>query len=98
MAIQFYPLRVKRVSPEAANSVAITFAIPPEKKDLFQFQPGQFLTLRAQLNGQDVRRNYSISSPRSRFIRSNELEIGIRPVKRACSPIGRSTTSRPAIR
>ncbi|MBU6304656.1 MAG: 2Fe-2S iron-sulfur cluster binding domain-containing protein [Betaproteobacteria bacterium] len=81
MAIQFHPLRVKRVSPEAANSVAITFAIPPEKKDLFQFQPGQFLTLRAQLNGQDVRRNYSISSPRSRFIRGNELEIGIRPVE-----------------
>lgn len=42
MAIQFYPLRVKRVSPEAANSVAITFAIPPEKKIYSSFSRGSF--------------------------------------------------------
>jgi len=52
-----------------------------KKKDIFSFDPGQFLTLRAQLNGQDVRRNYSISSPRSRLSKHHELEIGIRPVE-----------------
>jgi len=81
MSMQFHSLRVKRVTPEAGDSVAITFAIPPEKKDIFSFDPGQFLTLRAQLNGQDVRRNYSISSPRSRLSKHHELEIGIRPVE-----------------
>lgn len=81
MALQFHSLTVKRVTPEAGDSVAITFAIPPEKKAAFSFEPGQFLTLRTQLNGQDVRRNYSISSPRSRLNQHNELEIGIRPVE-----------------
>ncbi len=81
MALHFHPLKVKRVVSEAANSVAITFSVPADKKDLFAFEPGQFLTLRAHLDGKEVRRNYSISSARSRFIRSGELEIGIRPVE-----------------
>jgi metal-sulfur cluster biosynthetic enzyme len=40
---------------------------PPAERERFAFQPGQFLTLRATIDGQDVRRNYSISSPRSRL-------------------------------
>ena len=80
-APRFHPLTVKRVAPEAAGSVAITFQIPPEQRDTFAFEPGQFLTLRAEVHGQDVRRNYSISSPRSRYQRSGEVEIGIRPVE-----------------
>ena len=81
MAVQFHPLLVKRVSPEAAGSVAITFAIPEDKKSAFAFVPGQFLTLKANVQGESVRRTYSISSPRSRFDRFDELEIGIRPVE-----------------
>lgn len=80
-APRFHELTVKRVSPEAAGSVAITFDVPPEQRSAFAFEPGQFLTLRAQVRGQEVRRNYSISSPRSRFERHGELEIGIRPVE-----------------
>lgn len=80
-ALRFHDLTVKRVSPEAAGAVAITLAIPDEAKDSFAFEPGQFLTLRATIDGQDVRRNYSISSPRSRLTREGELEIGIRPVE-----------------
>jgi len=80
-APRFHPLTVKRVSPEAAGSVAITFQVPADQRDAFAFEPGQFLTLRAQVNGQDVRRNYSISSPRSRFVQTGELEVGIRPVE-----------------
>jgi ring-1,2-phenylacetyl-CoA epoxidase subunit PaaE len=80
-ALRFHELTVKRVSPEAAGSVAITFAIPADARDAFSFQPGQFLTLRATIDGEDVRRNYSISSPRSRLSQAGELEIGIRPVE-----------------
>jgi ring-1,2-phenylacetyl-CoA epoxidase subunit PaaE len=80
-ALRFHELTVKRVAPEAAGSVAVTFDIPASERDAFNFQPGQFLTLRARVDGQDVRRNYSISSPRSRLARAGELEIGIRPVE-----------------
>jgi ring-1,2-phenylacetyl-CoA epoxidase subunit PaaE len=80
-ALRFHELTVKRVAPEAAGSVAITFDIPASERATFDFQPGQFLTLRARVDGQDVRRNYSISSPRSRLARAGELEIGIRPVE-----------------
>ncbi len=77
----FHELSIKKVSQEAAGSVAITFDIPSESLEKFHFEPGQFLTLRADVNGQDVRRNYSISSPRSQFLKHSELEIGIRPVE-----------------
>ena len=77
----FHELSIKKISPEAAGSVAITFDIPSESLEKFHFEPGQFLTLRADVNGQDVRRNYSISSPRSQFLKRGELEIGIRPVE-----------------
>ena len=80
-APRFQELKVKQVSPEAAGSVAITFDIPAEARADFHFEPGQFLTLRAMVNGQDVRRNYSISSPRSRLHQRGELEVGIRPVE-----------------
>ena len=80
-AVRFHTLTVKRVCPEAAGSVAITLDIPPALRNDFMFEPGQFLTLRTQLQGQDVRRNYSISSPRSRLNRDGELEVGIRPVE-----------------
>ncbi len=80
-APRFQELAVKRVSPEAAGAVAITFAIPDTERERFAFEPGQFLTLRATIDGQDVRRNYSISSPRSRLAKDGELEIGIRPVE-----------------
>jgi ring-1,2-phenylacetyl-CoA epoxidase subunit PaaE len=80
-ALRFHELTVKRVSPEAAGSVAVTFDIPAAERDAFKFEPGQFLTLRARVDDQDVRRTYSISSPRSRLAKAGELEIGIRPVE-----------------
>ena len=80
-APRFHELTIKRVTPEAAGSVAITFDIPAAERETFSFQPGQFLTLRAKVDGQDVRRNYSISSPKSRLAKAGELEIGIRPVE-----------------
>ncbi len=80
-APQFHPLTVKRISPEAADSVAITLDIPPALRPMFAFDPGQYLTLRASIDGRDIRRTYSISSPRSLLGRAGEVEIGIRPVE-----------------
>jgi ring-1,2-phenylacetyl-CoA epoxidase subunit PaaE len=78
--MRFHDLTVARVTPEAAGAVAITLAVPAELRSQFDFQPGQFLTLRADIDGADVRRSYSISSPRSRLAHG-ELELGIRPVE-----------------
>ena len=76
----FQALSVKRISPEAAGAVAITVDIPQTERERFAFEPGQYLTLRTTIDGQDVRRNYSISSQRSRLAKAGELEVGIRPV------------------
>ena len=80
-AARFHELPIARVSPEAAGAVAITFAIPPDQRAAFAFEPGQFLTVRATIAGQDVRRSYSISSPRSLLTQRGELTLGIRPVE-----------------
>ena len=77
---RFHDLTVARVNPEAAGAVAITFAVPAELQERFAFEPGQFLTLRSTIDGQDVRRNYSICSTRSRYGSHGELEVGIRPM------------------
>ena len=77
----FHPLPIVRISPEAAGAVAITLAVPPEHRQAFAFQPGQFLTVRAKIDGQDARRSYSISSAESLLTRHGELTLGIRPVE-----------------
>ncbi len=80
-APRFHELTVARIDAEAAGAVALTLSVPAALKDCFQFEPGQFLTLRAQVNGQDLRRSYSICSTRSRLQQHGELQVGIRPVE-----------------
>lgn len=76
----FFDLLVKRITPEAGGAVAITFAIPEALALTFAFAPGQFLTLRATIDGADVRRSYSICSPLSHYAHQRELTVGIRAV------------------
>lgn len=73
----FYPLRVKNIEHQTRHSVAIEFDIPAELHETFRYVPGQYLTLRTQLNGEDVRRNYSLcSSPLE-----NKWRVGIKKVQ-----------------
>jgi ring-1,2-phenylacetyl-CoA epoxidase subunit PaaE len=78
---RFHELSIQRISPEAAGAVAISFGIPLALREQFAFEPGQFLTLRAQIGGQDQRRSYSICSTRQRLAEHGELEVGIRPMQ-----------------
>jgi ring-1,2-phenylacetyl-CoA epoxidase subunit PaaE len=78
---RFHDLRIARVSPEAAGSVAIAFAVPDDLVERFDFQPGQYLTLRSKIDGADVRRSYSICSTHSHLRRKRELVVGIRPME-----------------
>jgi len=62
-APRFHELEIAAVRNETPDAVAITFAIPEERRDAFAFLPGQYLTLRADIGGEDMRRSYSICSP-----------------------------------
>ena len=53
--MRFHDLTVSRVTPEAAGAVAITLNVPADLREIFAFQPGQFLTLRADIGGSDRR-------------------------------------------
>jgi ring-1,2-phenylacetyl-CoA epoxidase subunit PaaE len=60
--------------------VAIAFAVPPELRGAFQFEPGQFITLRMVLDGQEERRSYSVCSTPSLLATEGTFQIGVRPV------------------
>ncbi|MCY0095707.1 1,2-phenylacetyl-CoA epoxidase subunit PaaE [Hoeflea ulvae] len=61
-APRFHELEIAAVRNETPDAVAITFAIPQDSRDAFAFLPGQYLTLRAEIDGEDMRRSYSICS------------------------------------
>ena len=78
---QFHPLTVARVDAEAGNAVAVTFAVPDNLREHFSFIPGQFLTLRATIDGQDVRRSYSICSSLQQWRQQGTVQVGIRALE-----------------
>lgn len=59
---QFHALTIADVRSATRDTIAVTFRVPPELQDSFRYQQGQHLTLRATIDGQDVRRSYSICS------------------------------------
>ena len=61
----FHPLRVAEIEQLTPDAVTLTFDVPPELGEEYAFAPGQHLTLRAVLGGEEVRRSYSICSPPS---------------------------------
>jgi ring-1,2-phenylacetyl-CoA epoxidase subunit PaaE len=61
-APRFHRLAVSDLRREASDAVSMTFAIPRELSDDYAFDPGQYLTLRTVLDGEEVRRSYSICS------------------------------------
>ncbi|MBS0126068.1 2Fe-2S iron-sulfur cluster-binding protein [Thetidibacter halocola] len=58
----FHDLTVSAVRPEGEGAVAISFDLPEALRETYAFRPGQYLTLRATVDGQDLRRSYSIAS------------------------------------
>lgn len=68
---------VKQVEKETEDCVSITFDVPEALQQAFQFQPGQSLTIRKQLNGAEARRNYSICSAPA----DNRLRIAVKKVE-----------------
>src|ERR1700761_2904878 len=60
MAEHFHALRVSTIIPETSEANSIRLEIPSELKDRFVFKAGQHLTLRATIEGEEIRRNYSL--------------------------------------
>ena len=73
----FHDLRVRRIEPDTAEAVIVSFDVPNELRQVFGFTQGQYLTLRKTLDGQDLRRSYSICAG----VDDGELRVGVRKVK-----------------
>ncbi len=70
MSSGFHSLKVKDVRRETEDAVSLSFDLPDVLGETFRFLPGQHLTLRAEIDGEDVRRNYSIcAAPQERELR-----------------------------
>lgn len=66
----FYPLTIKEVKQETSDCVSIAFTVPNKLTDIFAYTQGQYLTLKATINGEELRRSYSIcSSPLDTVLR-----------------------------
>ena len=62
MSTKFHSLNITEIVKETPEKVSISFHIPDNLAEDFHFKAGQYLTLRSMINGEDVRRSYSISS------------------------------------
>ena len=70
MSSHFHPLTVQSVRKETADCVSIEFEIPPALQETFRFIQGQNIAIRTTINGQEVRRNYSIcTAPQDQQLR-----------------------------
>ena len=76
MSLHFHPLRVREVKPDTDEAVLVSFDVPPELSETFAFKPGQYLTLRQDIAGEDLRRSYSICAGSD----DPALQVGVRRV------------------
>jgi ring-1,2-phenylacetyl-CoA epoxidase subunit PaaE len=75
--MQFYSLTIRQVRRETPDCVSVAFNVPDELRATFAFAPGQYLTLRTTLEGEEVRRSYSIcTAPHE-----NDLRVAIKQVE-----------------
>ena len=76
MRPKFHSLKVSDVRRETKDCVSIAFEVPEELKENYRFLQGQYLTLRETINGEDIRRSYSICSS----VQEPELRVAIKEV------------------
>ena len=73
---RFHRLAVSDLRRETADAVSLSFAIPKQLAEDYRFSPGQYLTLRTTMDGEEVRRSYSICSGPD----DGELRIAVKKV------------------
>lgn len=72
----FHQLKVADVEPLTDDAVAVTLDVPDDLRETFDFVPGQHVTMRADIDGADVRRSYSISVPPG----GGRIRVGVKRV------------------
>ena len=72
----FHPLKINNIKRETSKAVSISFEVSDNLKSQYRFEAGQYLTLKTNINGNEVRRDYSISSSPS----SGELTVTIKEI------------------
>jgi len=73
----FHSVTIKDIKQETADAVSVVFDIPEHLKQDFTFTAGQYITLQKELDGENVRRAYSIcSTPKS-----GEIRVAIKSVE-----------------
>src|SRR5690606_40442274 len=76
VGLHFHPLRVRALQRDTDDAVIVSFDTPHELAEIFRFDHGQYLTLRCDVDGQDLRRSYSICAG----VDDGELRVGVRRV------------------
>lgn len=76
----FHPLRVSAIERITDDAVAVTFAVPSELRETFRHSPGQHLNVRYRVDGEEIRRSYSICAPATEQPGDPLLRVGIRMV------------------
>lgn len=76
MSPRFHALKVKDVKRETPEAVSISFEVPEALRDAYRFSAGQYLTLRARIGGEDVRRSYSICAGED----DGELRVAVKKI------------------
>jgi ring-1,2-phenylacetyl-CoA epoxidase subunit PaaE len=74
---RFHPLTIADVRRETADAVSISFTVPDGLRDAYRFIPGQYLTLRTEIGGEEARRSYSICSG----LDDGELRVAVKKVE-----------------
>ena len=74
---QFYPLRVKSLHKDTESAVVVEFDVPAELTGTFTFIQGQYLTLNQEIDGEEVRRSYSICAG----LDDGQLRVAIKHVE-----------------
>jgi ring-1,2-phenylacetyl-CoA epoxidase subunit PaaE len=77
MAVHFHKLQVKEVKEETPDCVSIAFTVPENLKNDFLFEQGQNITIKKEIEGEEIRRSYSICS--APF--ENELRVAVKKVE-----------------
>ncbi len=73
----FYKLAIAEIKKETPNAVSLLFSVPEELQANYRFEAGQYLTLKLTLDGNEIRRAYSICSTPE----SGELRIAVKAIK-----------------
>jgi len=74
---QFHQLTIKEIHKETDKAVTLSFTVPEHLKETFVFKAGQYITLKTSVNGNEVRRDYSLcASPKS-----GELKVAVKEIK-----------------